>query len=141
MDWNALAGIGSIGSAIATFLAALVALVLGVWPIWQERKHRYRKANILRIQMRTQFSLVRDVLNLRMTSPGAYHFDRPRDTLEILWNQADLLEDDEYESVSRSVGRLVSIRDTVVDPVEAANLKQLIDQTSDILTQHISKKK
>ena len=141
MDWNALAGIGSIGSAIATLLAALVALVLGVWPIWQERKHRYRKANILRIQMRTQFSLVRDVLDLRMTSPGAYDFDSPHDILEILWNQADILEEDEYESVSRSVGRLVSIRDTVVDSAEAANLKQLIDQTSDILTQHISKKK
>ena len=67
MDWNALAGIGSIGSAIATFLAALVALALGVWPIWQERKHRYRKATILRIQMLAQFSLVRDVLKLRMT--------------------------------------------------------------------------
>lgn len=90
--------------------------------------------------MRTQFSLVRDVLDLRMTSSGGYNFDRPRDTLEILWNQADILEEDEYESVSRSVGRLVSIRDTVVDPVEAANLKQLIDQTSDILTKHLSRK-
>lgn len=140
IDWNALAGIGGIGSAIATFLAVLIALVLGVWPIWQERKHHYRKAIIIRGQILAQFSLVQDVLTLRMTSPAAYDFDKPRNTLEILWNQADLLEEDEYESVARSVGRLVSIRDTVVDPVEAANLKQLIDQTSDILTKHLSKK-
>ena len=140
MDWNALAAIGSIGSAIATFLAVLVALGLGVWPIRQEKKHRYRKANILRLQMLAQFSLVRDVLKIRMASAAGYDFDWPRSTLEVLWNQADLFEEDEYESVSRSIGRLASLRDTIVTSNEAANLEQLIDQTADTLTKHLSKK-
>ena len=133
MNWQAV-------SAAATFFAALVALGLGVWPILKEKRRRERKATMLRRQLLTQLSLIEDVLHKRIATPCAYEYDWVVDALEVLWGQADLLEEDEFASVCGVMGRLIPLKNATLASAQAQTMMALVHQTPDILAQRLVRK-
>ncbi len=103
INWTAV-------SAIITAFAVLVALFLGLWPIVKGVRKDRAQAQLLRHQIYSQLSLIQPHIMDRHTPiPEAARIAIR--LLEALWQQARLLNTEEFEAVSSIISALIPHRD------------------------------
>ncbi len=103
INWTAV-------SAIITAFAVLVALFLGLWPIVKGVRKDRAQAQLLRHQIYSQLSLIQPhILDRHTPIPEVARI--AIQALEALWQQAHLLNTEEFEAVSSIISVLNPHRD------------------------------
>jgi hypothetical protein len=136
IDWNVVAALGSVASAIATITAVAVALFLALWPIQQERRRRQGNAHLVRTQLLAHLRLIRESLG-----PRSHPLDLVQreafEPLQHLWMRADLLEAEELQPLNEAVGTLLVLRNRpTVNQRQVRWAQGLINQACMVLDQH-----
>ncbi|HJU03747.1 MAG TPA: hypothetical protein VJ692_01245 [Nitrospiraceae bacterium] len=134
--WTAVAAVGLLTFAVATFLATGVALFLSVWPVYRERRRRSEQATLVRSQLLAHLAVIRDFI-----TPRSHPLDllqrEAYEPLQYLWVQAHLLEAEELQLLSRTQTMLLTLRNKPsLNQRETRMAQDSIDRTCSVLERY-----